>query len=189
MKNLLKNLKLNESNVSMLLGVVVVLIVGGLLVNYFRSVNRGDTSSTDTDLPSSQVETTQTPKLEDLPSDYTIQEGDSLWKISEQVYGSGYNWNDVYEANKEALGGNPNSLAEGTKITLPKAEPKQLSATSSEIRTDEPTTVVVEKGDHLWGIAMEVCGDGYAWTNIATDNNIANGNVIEVGQMLSVTCR
>jgi nucleoid-associated protein YgaU len=187
-KNFLKNLKLNESNVSMLLGVVVVLIVGGLLVNYFRSVNQGDTSSTDTDLPSDQIEITQTPRLEDLPSDYNVQEGDSLWKISEEVYGSGYNWGDVYEANKEALGGNPNNLAEGTKITLPKVEPKELSNTSSVV-SSEPTTVTVEKGDHLWGIAMEVCNNGYAWSAIARDNNIANGNLIEVGQELKVVCQ
>lgn len=188
MKDFLKNLKLNESNVSMLLGIVVVLIVGGLLVNYFKSVNNGgQVTSTSTNLPSSQIQTSITPNVPtvtDLPSDYTIQKGDSLWKIAESVYSSGYNWTDIYEANKTVLGSNPNVLEAGTKIRIPKAEMKQATAVPQA-----PVSYTVIKGDTLWNIALTICHNGYLWPQIAQNNNLSNPNLIEPGVKLQVSCR
>lgn len=181
MRDFLKNLKLNEQNISMLLGAVVVVLVGSLLYNYFKSVNQpaGDTSSTST---SEQV---QVPSGDQLPADYTVQSGDTLWSISERAYGTGYNWMDVYQANKEALGNNPNRLLTDTKINLPKVDPKvvALPATSSD-----NVDYVVEKGDTLWGIAVKACNDGYQWSAIAKANNLAHPNSIEVGQSLTISC-
>lgn len=184
MKDFLKNLKLNEANVSMLLGIVVVIIVGGLLVNYFRSVNKtGSTSSTST---TAEVTPGVTPKpvLADLPTAYTVQAGDSLWSIAQSVYTSGYNWTDIYNANKAAIGVNPSNLFVGTKLDLPKVEPKVLTAAA-------PKTVkyTVVKGDYLSKIAFNTCDNAYLWTSIATDNNIKNANIIEVGQVLTVNCK
>lgn len=45
-------------------------------------------------------------------------------------------------------------------------------------------SVVVEKNDNLWKIAVVQYGDGYKWTEIAVANNIKNPNLIEVGQKL-----
>jgi nucleoid-associated protein YgaU len=184
-KNFLKNLKLNETNVSMLLGIIVVVIVGGLLVNYFRSVNTSpDISSTETDLPSDQIVGT-TPKLENLPSDYVVQKGDTLWSVSEAVYGSGYNWVDVYSANKTTLGNNPNSLNEGAKITLPKVEVKQATMVKTPT---EPVSYTVVKGDNLWNVLVKTCNNGYLWPAVAKANNIPNANQIEIGQKLTISC-
>ena len=185
MKDFLKRAKLNESNLSMLLGVVVVVIVASLLINYFRSVNQpGDTSSTTTETES--VTPTGTPALSDLPAEYTVAAGESLWKISEKVYGTGYNWSDVYEANREVLGSNPNVLLADTKITLPKVEPIMPAGTAT---ATIPVEYTVEAGDHLWGIAIKVCQNGFVWPQIAQRNQIANPNLIEVGQMLTVVCQ
>jgi hypothetical protein len=64
LKDFLKNLKLNENNVSMLLGIVVVVIVGGLLVNYFKSINKtGTTSSSNTTTPSAEMSVAPKPAL------------------------------------------------------------------------------------------------------------------------------
>jgi outer membrane protein OmpA-like peptidoglycan-associated protein len=50
--------------------------------------------------------------------EYTIQEGDSLWKIAAKELGSGNRWEYLYEFNKEKIS-NPNKLKKGTVILIP----------------------------------------------------------------------
>ncbi|KKU03309.1 MAG: Peptidoglycan-binding LysM [Candidatus Amesbacteria bacterium GW2011_GWB1_47_26] len=167
MKDLLKKLKLNEQNISMGLGLVVVLLVVGLLYNYFKSVNKkGETTST------------STVKVEEpvAGNEYTVVAGDSLWTISEAAYGSGYNWTDVYQANKEVLANHPDLLYVGTKLTLPEVEVKQ------------PVSYTVEAGDNLWNISVKICQNGYAWVKTANENKLANPNLLYVGQTLKIIC-
>ena len=38
---------------------------------------------------------------------YTVRKGDNLWKIAVQVYGSGWKWRRIYEANRKQI---PDSL-------------------------------------------------------------------------------
>jgi len=49
-------------------------------------------------------------------SSYTIQKGDTLWKIAEAHYGSGQRWQDIAAANP---GINPKKLAVGQTLNLP----------------------------------------------------------------------
>ena len=53
---------------------------------------------------------------------YTVKNGDSLWKIAarKDVYGAGYKWRKIYDANKKAIGKNPNKLKVGMKLVIPK---------------------------------------------------------------------
>ncbi len=167
----------------MVLGIVVVIIVGGLLVNYFKSVNKtGSTSSTNTEIATTPGVTPK-PAVSDLPTTYTVQASDSLWVIAEDVYKSGYNWVDVYAANKATIGPNPNRLLVGTKLTLPKVEIRKLTAVETS-----PVSYTVVKGDNLSTIAFRLCGNAYLWSDIAKANNVANANVIEIGQKFQVSC-
>lgn len=34
---------------------------------------------------------------------YTVQPGDSLWKIAAKVYGNGRKWNKIYDANVDKI--------------------------------------------------------------------------------------
>ena len=52
-------------------------------------------------------------------SEYLVQKGDSLWKISVRAYGDGYAWTKIWEANK-ALIANPNLIEAGTLLKLPR---------------------------------------------------------------------
>ncbi len=50
--------------------------------------------------------------------EYTIQKGDTLWKIAASQLGKGYRWKYLYEINKDKIK-NPNKLKAGTVITIP----------------------------------------------------------------------
>lgn len=52
------------------------------------------------------------------PQSYTIQKGDSLWKISDKFYGDGRKWQLIADANKAEIP-SPNKLKVGTTITIP----------------------------------------------------------------------
>ena len=49
----------------------------------------------------------------------TVQAGDTLIKIARKHYGSEARWEDIYEANKSAIGSDPADLKVGMKLTLP----------------------------------------------------------------------
>ncbi len=178
MKDLIEKVQglASEQNLSMLLGVLVVILIGNLLFSYFKSINKsGQTSSTNT----TQNETVTEAKP---GSDYVVQPGDNLWSISVNAYGTGYNWSKVYEANKEVLGANPNQIEKGTKIALPVIAGEAIAPVT------QPVVYTTVKGDYLWKIAVNVCNSGYAWTKIAATNHVRNPNHIEVDQKLTIVC-
>lgn len=53
---------------------------------------------------------------------YEIQAGDTLATIAQQFYGDPTQWRRIYDANKDAIGDDPDKLKLGTKLTIP---PKQ----------------------------------------------------------------
>ena len=61
-----------------------------------------------------------TPDEEEAPSTnfYTIQSGDSLWKIAQKHYGDGNKWNALFEANREVIK-DPDKIYPGQQIRVP----------------------------------------------------------------------
>ena len=49
---------------------------------------------------------------------YTVKSGDSLWKISEQMYGNGNEWRKIYEANKDRIK-DPDVIQPGWVLNIP----------------------------------------------------------------------
>jgi nucleoid-associated protein YgaU len=52
---------------------------------------------------------------------YTVKKGDTLHKISKNVYGEGKHWNVIYQANRNVIS-NPNALQLGWILKLPRPE-------------------------------------------------------------------
>lgn len=50
---------------------------------------------------------------------YVVQPGDNLSAIAERTYGDANRWHDIYNANKNVIGGNPDLIHPGQVLTLP----------------------------------------------------------------------
>ena len=202
LKSALKAIKLNENLISGLLGVLVVVVVGVLAINFFSGRDSGET------IPALSVEEESGITL---PTTHTVGANESLWNISETYYGSGYNWVDIAEANGLNT---PNDIKEGDELTIPDVESKLAQGntevspeptesiaepTLTEVTEVEPTevTAIVEavsdgtkhkvaKGENLWRIAETYYKSGYNWVDIAKANNLTDPGNIEADMELSI---
>lgn len=183
-KKLLKTFKVNENLISTIMGGLVLVLMGVMVFNYFKSINKTGVITEESAVKLEEQIKEEGKIPSDLPGTYTVVKGDDLWHISENVYGSGYNYVDIALENKLS---NPSKIEVGTVLKLPKVEAKTLTA-KSKVQPKSDTYTVV-KGDHLWKIALNQYGDGYAWTKVYEVNKkVIGGNPsnIEVGMVLLI---
>ena len=172
LKKLLKTIKLNEENISMVLGAIILVIVGILVVNYFKDRNGG----TITD------ESTKVAAI----NEHVVTKGETLWSIAENSYGSGYNWVDVKKANNLTT----ENIEIGQKLIIPNDIKSMQPTTTQKAQTVlkagpiATETYTVVKGDSLWNIAVRAYGDGFKWTEIAKANKLVNPGLIYAGNVL-----
>ncbi len=173
LKNILKTLKLNENNISMILGALVIVIVGILLVNYVKDKK----SNTLTGI-STQSQNTR---------EHIVTKGETLWSIAENSYGSGYNWTDIKDANKLTT----DTIEVGQRLNIPDVTVKKPTMTKSVTVARQEVSVPVNtykvvKGDCLWKIAVNIYGNGFRWRDIAKANNLKRPGLIHPGNVLSI---
>jgi len=73
LKKILKSLKLNESSISMILGIFIIIVVGLLVINYFKKTEKGTT------VPAVQTEKEgEAVKNEKGELVYTVKKGDTV---------------------------------------------------------------------------------------------------------------
>ena len=68
-------------------------------------------------------------------SNYTVQPGDSLFSIAQQVYGDGNQSQRIYDANKQVIGNDPNLIRPGEVLFIPPVtppQPKTCTVTSAQ---------------------------------------------------------
>lgn len=197
LKQLLKTIKLNESLLSMVFGVVTVLLIGVLVMRMYGANKPSITPDSEkTEIAMEKIGDVEVEIKDDgkmypteLPETYKVEKGDHLWSIATKLYGSGYNWVDIAAENKLDNG---SQIEVGQELKLPKAAVKQIVEIDETPKADENSititadTYTVTKGDHLWNIAVRTYGDGYKWTEIAKANNIAHPSYIEVGQVIKL---
>lgn len=73
----------------------------------------------------------------------TVQEGDSLWELAEAVYGDGYFWTQIYEENKERIGGDASLILPGTDLEITVNASQADYAAKGEIWEQEETFLEV----------------------------------------------
>ncbi|MFH1244418.1 MAG: LysM peptidoglycan-binding domain-containing protein [bacterium] len=187
LKQLLKTIKLNESMLSMLFGIVTVILIGVLVFRMYKVAKPEITTEADnTEVATEKVGEVEVEVKEDgkkypaeLPETVKVAPGDHLWKIAEQYYGSGYNWVEIAKANELK---DPSRITVGQELKLPKVaviQPKVAEQIEGESYT-------VVKGDNLWNISVRAYGDGYKWSEVANFNELKTPNYIEVGQVIKL---
>ena len=60
----------------------------------------------------------ESPAPEQTGRTYTVESGDTLWKIAEEMYGNGTKYMVIFEANKDLLE-NPDRIFPGQKLVIP----------------------------------------------------------------------
>lgn len=156
----------------MVLGSIVIVIVGILIVNYFKDKGNGAITGT---------------SVQTGTKEHVVAKGETLWSISEDSFGSGYNWVDIKTENNLKT----ETIEVGQKLVIPEVSPKEPTATKkvATIVNVEPitgTTYTVVKGDSLWKIAVKAYGDGYKWVEIAKANKLENPGLIYSGNILTL---
>lgn len=195
-KKFLKELRLNESLISTAMGVIVVLIIGVLLYNYF---SKKSSTAAPGDLEVENItgqpeEKTDQPVIPDgLPTLHKVIKGEHLWGIAEKYYGSGYNWVDIAKENNLK---NPNKIFADQDLTIPATEIKKVSQTSAQVASDPqnlPTIsgdkYQIQSGDNIWTISVRAYADGFQWTKIYDENKAKigqNPNLIFAGVELDI---
>lgn len=205
-KNILKFFKMNENTISTLMGGVVIVVIAGLIFNYFRTANL----KTWQGVLLNQEQAMNTDKKADPVNDkiidtYKVVNGDDLWHISEKYYKSGYNYVDIIAENNLPASG---MISPGMDLRIPKVEPKKLTVLeekkeiaisdkgdvvkveikSSETNPIEPGEYTTTKGDSYWKIAVRAYGDGFQWTKIYWANKqiFSNPDLIYAGVKIVV---
>lgn len=113
------------------------------------------------------------------PSTYTIRAGDCLWNIAKDQLGDAMKWQDIFNANKDILGSNPDLIRPGTTINLP----------GQDVAAHGASNYVVKSGDSLWQISQDLLGDGSRWNELYQANASIIGDnprLILPGQELTI---
>ena len=178
LKKWLKELRLNESTISMMLGGLVVAVVGILIYNYFANVGNQP------EIAGEATPSAITQGKSSLPTTHKVAKGEDLSIIAKKYYGSGENWSAIALANKLT---NPNTLVEGQELVIPNASPAPITPAPTG-NVIEGTSYTVQAGEGLWDIAVRAYQDGYKWTKIAEANKdkFKNPNQLEKGMVLTL---
>mgnify|MGYP001580637655 CR=1 FL=1 len=123
------------------------------------------------------------------PQEVVVQPGDTLEKISKQVYGRKSQWKLIAEANP---GINPSNLKVGAKLVIPPAPavspsvPPGSSMDAGMMVAGIGKTYTVRSGDTLEKISKQAYGKKSQWKAIAAANPGINPANLKIGAVLSI---
>jgi nucleoid-associated protein YgaU len=189
LKKILKTIKLHENQISMVLGVLILIIAGFLIIRYVKNLKN--------ETPQENTETTQSQVT------HEVKKGETLWSISQTYYQKGSDWKKIADANNIT---DSKKIEIGQKLIIPDISETPVANDNTEIaQTSSPTpkpqitdeaaatssaingsSYTVEKGDSLWKIAVRAYGDGYKWVDIAKENHLKNPNIIHQGNIFTI---
>lgn len=170
-----------QSRLSLILGALIILVAGVLVFNYFNKSKQ--------DLGPAQQTAKEEADIspENLPGQYTVKEGDTLFTISDKYYKDGYKFSEIVKENNLS---DENSIEVGQVLQIPKLEAEQpaigggnTTIWGPKIETD---TYTVVEGDWLSTIAARAYNDIMAYPKLAAANDIQNPDLILPGQVLKI---
>jgi len=125
------DLQNNQSFLNLVLGALIVIVLGVILFNYFNKPE-GDLG------PTQQAEEEQTGDVskENLPGNYTVKEGDTLFSIAQNYYDDGYKYPELVKANELE---NEDQISAGQVIKIPKLDSLTASPSPEASETASPT--------------------------------------------------
>lgn len=183
LKKSLKSIKLNESTISLIIGVLVIVVVGILVVRYFRNANEAESLPPITS--EQEAEPGSTTTNEEGQKVYKVASGDSLWLIAQKIYGDGFKWTLIAQANNLT---SPSGIEEGQELVLPETEEtgklaeatddssmenEAMSEDSEEVMAEEPQEEAMAEDND-----QEVMADESTEETAMTDESEASNNEI-----------
>lgn len=165
-------LQLKQSYLNLFLGFLIVLVIGVLVFNYFKT-EPGNLGPAEQTVAEQTTQPDVTP--ENLPGKYTVKEGDTLFLVSEKYYKDGSYFVNIAQENKLS---NPDMLLAGQVLEIPKleltpasdsavvvAEPATSPQPATQAEPAQPTQLTAEQGtggavnQTQWGETIK--GDTY----------------------------
>jgi len=216
-KKYLKQLNLPESYISITLGFLVVIVAGLLLYNNITKGRQGQVSTNETAQTDQKIGLT-TNTTHTVVANETLGTIAEKYYGSKYNWVTIANENKLSNPDKIEIGQvlaipkaeaiaptgvmalspsiEPTPTVEPEKTVTPEAtlEPTKVEGPTIEATKAQPEKDVTEKsytvvrGDYLWKIAVNECGDGFAWTKIAKANNLKNPDIIHAGNVLNFSC-
>ena len=117
-------IKSNQSRLSMVLGVLIILVVGILVFNFLNKnkPSLGPAQNTQEEQPPQDISSDK------LPGKYTIKEGDTLFLIAEKYYKNGEKFTEIAKANNIS---DVNTIEKGQVLEIPKLAETEAMALST----------------------------------------------------------
>ncbi len=114
---------------------------------------------------------------------HVVKSGDTLEKISTEVYGDRHKWSYILDANREKLGEPPFTLHLGMELIVP-----PLGSSDDVTVINDDGTYTVQSGDTLGSIAIKVYGSSLKWQKLYELNRdrMSSPTALQVGQRLLV---
>lgn len=159
------DLQHNQSYLNLILGGLIIVVLAVLIYNYF---NKPDTDLGPAQETVTQTETSGDVAKENLPGQYTVKVGDTLFSIAQNYYNDGYKYTELMTANGLA---NENLISEGQVLEIPRLEEAMSAEAEASPEAEQIAEASIAPTESPE--ASPMASDGTALTSPQTQDDLA----------------